>query len=314
MIFTKVSQGLNPMGKTSLFTIPDNLPPHMDYALAVLRGDIVTGNYIRLACERSIKDHSRKCSGEFPYRFIEDAAQDRITFAEKLPITAGPKAGQRYQLMDWQRWVQGETWGWRERDDTSALRFFESMLEVGKGAGKTPMLAWDIIYTMVFGLSGVDCCSYATREPQARLCFKVASNIISSPLVDPEILPYFQDFQLNQKYMINHAKNTEFTPLPATPRNLDGFTISFLVLDEATSALDSTSEQEVQKGIQALLQGRTAIVIAHRLSTIINSDRILVMKNGQIVEQGSHQSLIDRKSEYAKLYKLQHTVNSKGIV
>ena len=80
-----------------------------------------------------------------------------------------------------------------------------------------------------------------------------------------------------------------------------------LVLDEATSALDSTSEQEVQKGIQALLRGRTALIIAHRLSTIINSDRILVIKDGQIVEQGSHQSLINQKSEYAKLYKMQHT-------
>ena len=77
-----------------------------------------------------------------------------------------------------------------------------------------------------------------------------------------------------------------------------------LVLDEATSALDSTSEQEVQKGIQALLQGRTALVIAHRLSTVIHSDRILVMKNGQIVEEGNHQSLIDGKNEYARLYKL----------
>ena len=80
-----------------------------------------------------------------------------------------------------------------------------------------------------------------------------------------------------------------------------------LVLDEATSALDSKSEQEVQKGIQALLQGKTALIIAHRLSTIINSDRILVMKNGQIIEEGTHQDLIGKKSEYAKLYKLQDT-------
>ena len=78
-----------------------------------------------------------------------------------------------------------------------------------------------------------------------------------------------------------------------------------LILDEATSALDSASELEVQKGIQQLLKGRTAIVIAHRLSTIIHSDRILVMKNGHIIEDGNHESLLSRKGEYAHFYNLQ---------
>ncbi|MCB0377956.1 MAG: ATP-binding cassette domain-containing protein [Bdellovibrionales bacterium] len=78
-----------------------------------------------------------------------------------------------------------------------------------------------------------------------------------------------------------------------------------LVLDEATSALDSASEQEVQKGIQSLIKGRTAMVIAHRLSTIMNSDRILVMKGGQIVEEGDHRSLLAQQGEYAHFYSLQ---------
>lgn len=80
-----------------------------------------------------------------------------------------------------------------------------------------------------------------------------------------------------------------------------------LILDEATSALDSVSELEVQKGIEKLLDGRTALVIAHRLSTIINSDRIIVMKDGQIVEEGDHQSLINQNQEYARFFKLQYT-------
>ncbi len=80
-----------------------------------------------------------------------------------------------------------------------------------------------------------------------------------------------------------------------------------LILDEATSALDSASEQEVQKGIEKLLQGRTALVIAHRLSTIINSDRIVVMKNGKIVEQGRHEDLIRKNAEYARFYNLQYS-------
>lgn len=78
-----------------------------------------------------------------------------------------------------------------------------------------------------------------------------------------------------------------------------------LILDEATSALDSASEKEVQKGIEELQKGRTALVIAHRLSTIQNADRIIVMKNGKIVEQGKHQDLLVNKSEYEKFYSLQ---------
>ena len=79
-----------------------------------------------------------------------------------------------------------------------------------------------------------------------------------------------------------------------------------LILDEATSALDSESEKEVQKGIESLLKGRTALVIAHRLSTIINCDRIIVMKDGKIVEEGTHNDLLAKDNEYAKFYKLQH--------
>ncbi len=78
-----------------------------------------------------------------------------------------------------------------------------------------------------------------------------------------------------------------------------------LILDEATSALDSESEQEVQKGLDHLLQGRTAFVVAHRLSTIAKASRILVLKKGEIVEQGPHQDLLDRQGEYFRFHQLQ---------
>lgn len=78
-----------------------------------------------------------------------------------------------------------------------------------------------------------------------------------------------------------------------------------LILDEATSALDSVSELEVQKGLQQLMEGRTVFVIAHRLSTIFSADRILVMKKGEIVEQGSHQELLSKKGEYFNFFALQ---------
>lgn len=83
-----------------------------------------------------------------------------------------------------------------------------------------------------------------------------------------------------------------------------------LILDEATSALDSQSEVEVQKGLNSLMEGRTAIVIAHRLSTVQNCDRIVVLKSGQIAEMGSHTDLIQSQGEYYKFYKLQNQVAS----
>ena len=74
-----------------------------------------------------------------------------------------------------------------------------------------------------------------------------------------------------------------------------------LILDEATSALDSATEKLVQSAITKMQKGRTTIIIAHRLSTIQNADRIIVLKDGEIIEQGSHKELIKSSGEYAKL-------------
>ena len=78
-----------------------------------------------------------------------------------------------------------------------------------------------------------------------------------------------------------------------------------LILDEATSALDSESEQLVQQGLEALMQGRTAIVIAHRLSTIRHADLIVVLDHGRIVEQGTHDELLAAGGMYRKLVDMQ---------
>ncbi|MFA9377971.1 MAG: ABC transporter ATP-binding protein [Lachnotalea sp.] len=78
-----------------------------------------------------------------------------------------------------------------------------------------------------------------------------------------------------------------------------------LILDEATSSIDTQTEILVQKGIETLLKGRTSFVIAHRLSTIQNADRIFVIDNGTIVEQGSAKSLMDKKGVYYELYMAQ---------
>ncbi len=78
-----------------------------------------------------------------------------------------------------------------------------------------------------------------------------------------------------------------------------------VILDEATSALDSITELKVQQAIFALLEGRTSIVIAHRLSTILKMDRIIVLENGRIIEDGTHQKLLEKKGVYADMWQHQ---------
>ena len=80
---------------------------------------------------------------------------------------------------------------------------------------------------------------------------------------------------------------------------------AILILDEATSALDSESERLVQEALDTLMKGRTSFVIAHRLSTIKKADKILVLENGEIKEQGIHDDLIAQKGIYSHLVSLQ---------
>lgn len=75
-----------------------------------------------------------------------------------------------------------------------------------------------------------------------------------------------------------------------------------LLLDEATSALDSQTEKQLQIALSTLLEGRTSLTIAHRLSTIINSDKIIVMDSGRVIEQGSHAELIQNEGVYQMMW------------
>ena len=82
-----------------------------------------------------------------------------------------------------------------------------------------------------------------------------------------------------------------------------------LILDEATANIDSHTEQMIQNALSKLLVGRTSIIIAHRLSTIRDADKIIVLKDGEVVEEGGHQELVDKNG----LYKLLHDNNLASL-
>jgi ATP-binding cassette subfamily B protein len=95
-----------------------------------------------------------------------------------------------------------------------------------------------------------------------------------------------------QKQLIAFARALAFDP-------------AILILDEATSSVDSETEQWIQEGLERLLTGRTSLTVAHRLSTIRAADRIIVMHNGELIEEGRHEELLRKDGLYRHLYELQ---------
>ena len=81
-----------------------------------------------------------------------------------------------------------------------------------------------------------------------------------------------------------------------------------LILDEATSSIDTRTEIKIQNAFAKLMEGRTSFIVAHRLSTIRSADVILVMKDGHIIEQGNHETLLAQNSFYATLYNSQYAM------
>ena len=109
---------------------------------------------------------------------------------------------------------------------------------------------------------------------------------------DTELKEHGAGLSIGQRQLIAFARTMVSMP-------------KILILDEATSSIDTHTEILVQRGIEALLAGRTSFVIAHRLSTIRDADLILVMKDGDIIEQGNHNELLAANGFYANLYNSQ---------
>ena len=84
-----------------------------------------------------------------------------------------------------------------------------------------------------------------------------------------------------------------------------------LLFDEATSSLDTNTEREIQKALAKVSRKKTTLMIAHRLSTIIDADEIIVLEKGQIVERGTHKSLLNKKGVYYKLWQMQQSKRAK---
>lgn len=113
-------------------------------------------------------------------------------------------------------------------------------------------------------------------------------------------LPKTINYEINDSDSISQGQKQLLTIARGLIKNAP-----FLILDEATSSVDTRTEEQVQKAMDKLMEGRTSFIIAHRLSTIKNADIILVLKDGNIVEQGNHKSLLKKDGFYAKLYNSQ---------
>ena len=122
------------------------------------------------------------------------------------------------------------------------------------------------------------------------------------------------EFIINLKDGYNTQVNERGSRLSVGQRQLISFARALLadpkilILDEATSSIDTKTEKALQEGLDRLLKGRTSFVIAHRLSTIKNADRIMVINDGRIVEQGTHDELINNHGEYYNLYMAQYVI------
>ena len=160
--------------------------------------------------------------------------------------------------------------------------------------------------TFIFNTSVRENIAYGLENIDDEAIFKAAKGANASEFITE--LPQGFDTKLGDRGVrLSGGQRQRIAIARALLRNPE-----ILILDEATSALDSVSERLVQQSLEKLAYGRTAIAIAHRLSTIFKADKVIVLEQGRIVEQGGYQELLNRKGKLWKYHQTQHQFNENG--
>ncbi|PPS40644.1 heterocyst formation ABC transporter subunit HepA [Chroococcidiopsis sp. TS-821] len=160
--------------------------------------------------------------------------------------------------------------------------------------------------TYIFNTSVRDNIAYALEEVEDAAVIEAAK--LANALEFIQDLPQGFDTQLGDRGVrLSGGQRQRIAIARALLRNPE-----ILILDEATSALDSVSERLIQQSLEKLAVGRTVIAIAHRLSTIVRADKVVVLEQGRIVEQGGYQELLDKRGKLWKYHQIQHELSQAG--
>lgn len=289
---------------------------------------------VNLLAQRYTILQSAMSGAERIFKLLDEASLE----AEPVPVDA---ASRSEGAADEAIAIEGVTFGYKPgvpvlRDINLRVKRGEKVALVGAtGAGKTTVTALLLrLYDFETGTArvlGKDVCSYDRRDlrelfsvvPQDVFLFAgtVASNIAMSDEV-PDVARVERalkrigalDLFLKRPGGLEARVDERGANFSAGERQLLAFARALyrdaplLVLDEATASIDSDTEARMQAALEAVMEGRTALVIAHRLSTIRAVDRIVVFHKGRIIESGTHDALLAKNGVYARLYRFQFAV------
>jgi ATP-binding cassette, subfamily B, bacterial MsbA len=306
----------------------------------IASGSLTTGSLLILfGALAAVVDPVRKLSRVSNAVQISAASAERVFNVIDLKPNVAEKAGAA-DLAPLSRAIRFEDVSFTYDGDTPVLSHVDLEVKKGEmvalvgfsGAGKSTMVKLlPRFYDPTAGrimVDGVDIRDVTLSSLRDQISIVTQENILFNESVRKNITfgrDDFQDARVEQAARAAHAEEFIVTmpggydaPIHEAGKNLSGgqrqrIAIAraiikdpaILILDEATSSLDSESEKIIQQAIDEFVEGRTTLVIAHRLSTVLRADRIVVMEQGRVAEQGTHQELLAKDGLYGRLYKLQ---------